>query len=140
MIVISIDPGRSKVGIALVNNYSGCMSRKVVSKHDIGAQVAKYKRDYPEAVIICGDATASEEILEEIRDYNIKDEITMVDERNTTIEARELYWARHKKPWFLFFIPKSMIKPSRNIDDYAAYAIALRYIKENRSGSRKKYN
>ena len=131
MIVIAVDPGKSKIGIAVVNSVGGTITRKVCSRTSFCEDVDHYMRNYPTAHVVCGDGTKSKDVVRELREYGIKD-IHIVDESNTTWEARKGYWARHRKPWYLFFMPSSMLKPRRNIDDFAAWVIAHRYIDANR--------
>jgi hypothetical protein len=51
-----------------------------------------------------------------------------VDERDTTLRAREL-WRRAEPPRGLArLLPPGLRSPPGPIDDYAAWAIALRYL------------
>ena len=59
-------------------------------------------------------------------------EIITVDERNTTLEARSLYWRLHRPGIFVRLLPEGMRVPPRVIDDLAAWAVALRGLKEYR--------
>ncbi|MBR0203998.1 MAG: hypothetical protein IJQ56_06520, partial [Synergistaceae bacterium] len=58
-------------------------------------------------------------------DYEIK----VVNEKNTTLEARELYWRLHEPSFLMRLIPKNLRVPDRILDDLAAWAIGLRALK-----------
>ena len=130
MIVISIDPGKNKTGIAVVCNVQGDISHRVVKTENAPNYIIACKNDYPESPIICGDSTTSKDFVQRLRDFGVENEIIFVDETKSSEEARMLYWDRHRKPWYLFFLPSTMIVPKRSIDDYAAMIIARRYLKE----------
>ena len=53
----------------------------------------------------------------------------VIDEKNSTIEAKNLYWKIHKPGFLLKFIPEKLRSPRRDVDDLAAWVIALRGIK-----------
>ncbi|MBQ0105859.1 MAG: RuvX/YqgF family protein [Armatimonadetes bacterium] len=126
MIVIGIDPGRKMCGICVEDSYQGTIKRRVISSRTLLDCVAKYKSTYPEAVIVCGDSAASRELINKINTLNFP--IEFVNEENTTKEARKIYWQRHRKPLWGFFLPRTMLTPRRRIDDYAAVIIARRYM------------
>lgn len=54
--------------------------------------------------------------------------VITVDERGTTLEARDLYWRLHSPTLLQRCLPRGLRVPPRPLDDLAAWAIALRYI------------
>lgn len=56
-------------------------------------------------------------------------EYVVVDEHGTTLEARGLYWSLHPPRFPLSLVPRSLLLPRRPIDDLAAWAIALKFLK-----------
>ena len=81
--------------------------------------------------IAIGDGTTSKKFAEFIR-KKINVDIIIVNEKNTTLEARNLYWKIHKPSLWMKFIPKGLRVPARVLDDLAAWAIALRAVKKYR--------
>lgn len=53
-------------------------------------------------------------------------ELLIVDEKNSTLEARLVYWNLHPPRGWRKLIPLSLQTPPRAVDDLAAYCIALR--------------
>ena len=72
-----------------------------------------------------GNGTKSKEFYVYLKN-KISCEIKLVDEKNTTLEARKLYWKIHKPDLFERLLPEGLRVPKRNLDDLAAFAIALR--------------
>lgn len=54
--------------------------------------------------------------------------VHLVDERETTLRARALYFADHPPRGWRKLIPLGMQVPPRPIDDYAAVLIARRFL------------
>ena len=127
MIVIGIDPGRKKTGICVVDSIHGILRRSVISSITLSDYIIKYKLHYPDATIVCGDSTSSKDLVKSL-DTNSND-VIFIDEKNSTVEARKLYWKKHRKPWWALLIPKSLLHPPRRVDDYAAVVIVYRYLK-----------
>ena len=128
MIVIGIDPGRKRCGISVVDSVQGTLKRSLVSSLALMDKLTIYKSDYPDSVIVCGDSASSKDLMKSLNTLNY--DVIYIDEKNSTLEGRKLYWKRHKKPWWALLIPKTMLHPKRRIDDYAATVIAKRYIEK----------
>jgi RNase H-fold protein (predicted Holliday junction resolvase) len=55
--------------------------------------------------------------------------VELVDERETTLQARARFFRDHPPRGWRRLIPAGMLLPDRPIDDYAALLIAERYLK-----------
>lgn len=128
--VIGVDPGLSKVGLALLEEGGRLIERCIVPRSEAAAEVARMALG-KKAVIALGDGTKTKEVEEEIL-YTLagaKDfRIIRVDERNTTVEGRRLYLLDNRKYWWNWLIPIGLRTPDRAWDDYVAEVIARRYI------------
>ncbi len=80
------------------------------------------------AGIFLGAGTASREVALELERKGLP--YRYVDERDSTLAARAVYWQLHppRGLWTLF--PTSLRVPPRDIDDLAAWVIATRGLKE----------
>ena len=78
--------------------------------------------------IALGDGTGSKEFYDYIKTVTSY-EIIIVNERNTTLEARGLYWKLHRPGFLMRLLPESLRVPARILDDLAAWAIALRALR-----------
>ena len=143
-LVLAFDPGRDKTGFALVNCdgeliFSGIFPSierekffdALLNSESIDEFVIEYPCErissFIERVklIAIGNGTHSSEFYEAAKKiFSI--EIKITDERNTTLEARNLYWKLHKPGFFLKILPQGLRVPPRVLDDLAAWAIAER--------------
>ncbi len=151
MNILSIDPGKSKFGAAVVSDAGLILYRKIVRIQNGGAPktndifnlicaplaaiIDEIFLDYTVGIITLGDKTASKQYLSALGTIVKKDprlsgiEIVAVDESRTTEAARALYH-KHNPPFFLLrWLPLSLIPVFCDVDDFAAAAIALKYLK-----------
>lgn len=123
--LIAIDPGQ-RVGVAWVA-FDGRLLRAEVVDVDALTNYA-----FPEAArVVVGDSTGSRTVQARLRGRMVPFEV--VDEHRTSEEARALYWRDHPARGLLRLVPRGMRVPPRPIDDYAAYAIALRALRLRRT-------
>jgi hypothetical protein len=120
MLVAAFDPGKN-LGYALTDGCGRLLDSAVVALSEL------HRFEVPsQATVVVGDGTGSRAVERILARRNL---VTVrVDERGTTIEARKLYFRDHppRRPWR--WLPRGLWWPPRPIDDYAAYAIALRYL------------
>ena len=142
-LILAFDPGRDKTGFALVNLdgeliFSGMFPSierekffdALLNSESIDEFIIERTGEKISAFIervkfiAIGNGTSSKEFYEAAK--VLKFEIKITDERNTTLEARNLYWKIHKPGFFLRILPKGLRVPPRVLDDLAAWAIARR--------------
>ena len=141
-LILAFDPGRDKTGFALVNLdgeliFSGMFPSierekffdALLNSESIDEFIIERGEKISDLIgrvkfIAIGNGTSSKEFYEAAK--ILKFEIKITDERNTTLEARNLYWKLHKPGFFLRFLPKGLRVPPRVLDDLAAWAIARR--------------
>ena len=157
-IVLGIDPGRDKTGFAFVDDRGALLAsgifpsneadnffsavlagREYFSSWLIEGSAESLHENLLSAIkfIAIGDGTHSKNFTERVRE-SLPCEILTVDERNTTLEARGLYWKIHRPSFLMRLIPEGVRVPARVLDDLAAWAIALRGLKKYRDIRRNK--
>ena len=157
-IILALDPGRDKTGFAFVNHDGGLILSGIFATSDSAKFFEAVKCNtqtlceyitegnfdlLPKNLTACiefiavGNGTHSKEFTAQVS-ANLPCEIVIADERNTTLEARELYWQIHKPGFLMRLIPQGLRVPDRILDDLAAWAIALRALKKYRDISRNK--
>ncbi len=118
--VAAYDPGRN-VGFALVD-AEGRAERLALATLDSLDEVAPPA----DAVVVVGSGTGRKELLRALRDRGL--DPVAVDERGTSLEAQALWRAhasgRGRERW----VPTGLRTPRAPIDQYAAWAIALRHL------------
>ncbi|MDI9423123.1 MAG: Holliday junction resolvase RuvX [Bacillota bacterium] len=126
MIVLGIDPGREKCGLAVVSPNL-VLVKRVVARGEFLDLAREYIRQYNVARIVLGDGTGSKDFLQEIEGVL---PVVTVDEQYTTEEARKRYWLDHRPKGWRRFLPTSMQVPPEPFDDYVAVILAERYLSE----------
>lgn len=122
-VVLGVDPGR-RVGLAWVDAAGRLLRSEVVDEAALRDLVA-----CPDLVVAVGDGTGSRAVRAALTEAGAR--VVTVDERASSEEGRELYWRDHPPRGWQRLLPAGMRTPPRPIDDYAAYAIALRWLAAN---------
>jgi hypothetical protein len=79
-------------------------------------------------MVIIGDGTHSKQIVSAIRDHLPSMGILVVDEQNTSIQARERYWEHNPRKGLRRFWPATLQVPPEEVDDFVAYILAERVL------------
>jgi hypothetical protein len=82
-------------------------------------------------LVILGDSTGSKEVKTAIRNHLPSMGLLVVDEKETTIQARERYWEHNPRRGWKRFFPSSLFVPPVPYDDYAALVLAERVLIES---------
>ncbi len=130
--VLAIDPGTSKCGLALVHRKSGGQLELIwhqVAPTDCVVDSLRAAEDIsPFQLIIVGGGTSSNLVVREIREKLPSMGILVVDETNTTLQARERYWEHHPRRGWRRFLPATLQVPPDPVDDFVALILAERVL------------
>jgi RNase H-fold protein (predicted Holliday junction resolvase) len=134
--LLGFDPGRDKCGIAIVNPTANQIDQTPIlhevapatqALDRIGQLLAAHSIDR----LIIGDQTASKTWQQRIKQAFPDLEIVMVDERNSSLEARDRYWQMYPPTGLMRLTPKGMRQPPRPIDDIVAILLIERYLMQS---------
>ena len=140
-LVLGLDPGRDKTGFAFVNFSGELILSGIFPTSEREKFFAGHYQDYViegnssislsnVKFIALGNGTNSKEFHEYVKS-KVTCEIIIVDEKNTTLDARKLYWKIHKPGFFAKLLPENLRVPKRVLDDLAAWEISLRALNQN---------
>ena len=132
--VLAVDPGREKCGIAVLDRQCGVMRQAVVERFRLLPLAEAVIREFECRTIVLGDGTATAQTKKELSlllTENIIDQIAVVDERNSTWEARLRYWLAHPPSGWRKLLPIGLLTPPCAIDDFAAIILGERYFAKN---------
>ena len=127
MIVLAIDPGKEKCGVAVVDQES-VLWQQVLERNGYLSLVGEAVRQYSVDKIILGDGTGSADFLREIKGRLPEVEVKVIDEKFSSEEARKRYWLDHRPSGFRRILPTSMQLPPEPYDDYVAVILAERFL------------
>ena len=124
--ILGVDPGTRKAGYAIVGGDGAVVIQGIEELAVLPARVAEISEAHAIAVVALGTGTNSERVRGVLAIIGVP--VELVDERETTLRARALYFADHPPRGWRRLIPLGMQVPPRPIDDYAAVLIARRYL------------
>ncbi|NDJ21477.1 Holliday junction resolvase RuvX [Nostoc sp. B(2019)] len=128
-VILGFDPGRDKCGLAVMGLDRQLHYHQVVLAKEAIATIETLRQKFPISLMVMGDQTTakqwkqrmSQELAEPLN-------IILVDERYTTLEARDRYWQMYPPKGLTKLLPQSMRQPPRPIDDIVAILLIERYL------------
>jgi len=121
-IVLAIDPGRMKCGVA-VCAPGHILARAVVDTGSLAACVKDWQSRYKVTDVVIGDRTGADD-AEHILAPIVSGAIRRIDEAGTTLRARDRYFKDHPPRGWRRLIPRGLLTPPEPYDDYAAVLLA----------------
>lgn len=126
--VLAVDPGKDKVGLAVVSSARGLLMRAIEQRKTFASAAAELIAEHDVDTIVVGDRTASHEVVESLRDIT-RLPIVTVDEHRSSMEGRELYLRENPGRGLCRWLPIGLRVPDRPYDDYVAQVLASRYFR-----------
>jgi RNase H-fold protein (predicted Holliday junction resolvase) len=128
MIVLGIDPGTHKAGFALLQGGESetPLDLGIEPLESLVERVAALSQRYDIGAVALGRGTHAGTVAQMLERLRLP--VHFVDEHETTLLARALYFADHPPRGWRRLVPLGMQLPPRPIDDYAAVLIARRYL------------
>lgn len=122
--ILAIDPGRDKCGLAVMADRERVLEKKIVARPALSAEVGRLAARYQIATIVIGEGAFGRAAAKELP-TGVK--TTFVPEKNTTWLARRRYWRENPPRGLWRFIPTSLRVPPAPVDDLAAILIGERF-------------
>ncbi|MBN3032886.1 MAG: pre-16S rRNA-processing nuclease YqgF [Candidatus Saganbacteria bacterium] len=123
--ILALDPGKDKCGLALFGKDGKVVEQRIVKRRELHRAIAHY---HEAARIVIGDSANGRAIAEELKKLNLPRTISLFPEKDTTWQARKLYWRAHPPQGWRRFVPVSLLTVPVPVDDYAAVIIGQRYL------------
>ncbi len=127
-VIVSVDPGREKCGIAVVDSSGTVLKRKVVTTISVIDNLLELTEKYSADKILIGSGTNSKTIKKRIIDSIPNIPIDIVDETHSTEIARKLYFKEYPPKGIFKIIPIGLQIPPVPYDDFAAVVLAKKYL------------
>lgn len=126
-LILGFDPGRDKCGLAIVGTDRKAVWHEVVAAENAIAQIQQLRQQYALKTIVMGNQTTAKQWQQKLEE-NLDLPIVLVDERYSTLEARDLYWQMYPPKGLARLIPQGMRDVPRPIDDLVAILLVERYL------------
>lgn len=135
-VILGFDPGRQKCGLAVMAVDRKLHYHQVIAAEQTIATIQSLRQKYAISVLVMGDQTTAKIWKKQLtQDLPEPLRIILVDERYSTLEARDRYWQMYPPKGLYRFIPKGMRPLPRPVDDIVAILLIERYL-ERLSGNR----
>ncbi|MEG4045803.1 pre-16S rRNA-processing nuclease YqgF [Microcoleus sp. Pol17_C1] len=130
--ILGFDPGKDKCGIAVMGrDRSVCYHQVVLSEAAIST-IQSLCEQFPIELLVMGDQTTSKSWKQKLtQSLSPEIEIVRVDERFSSLEAKERYWEMYPPTGLSRLIPQGMRTPPRPVDDIVAIVLIERYLKKS---------
>ncbi len=126
-LVLAVDPGRDKCGVAIVTSEDEIRFHRVVPVAKMRAMLEELAQNWHFTHLVLGNSTSSQEWRQRISDWLPEVTIILQDERGSTLAARPLYWQHNPPRGWRRLVPLSLQHPPEPIDDFAAVVLARRF-------------
>ncbi len=133
-VVLAIDPGTAKCGLAVVDDRRRVHARTVVEASGLTDAVAALLRAHPVTHVVVGDRTGARRIAARLREVAGSRPVLPVDEHLSTLEARRRYFRDHPPRGWRRLLPPGLRVPPCPTDDYVAVILAERFLAASAAG------
>lgn len=126
--ILGFDPGRHKCGIAVMGLDRNLFYRSVIMSDDVLSTIEQLQQQYPISLIVMGDQTSANDWKEALTQLQEPLRVVLVDERYSSLEARDRYWQLHPPQGLQRLLPQGLRQPSVPVDDIVAMLLIERYL------------
>jgi RNase H-fold protein (predicted Holliday junction resolvase) len=127
--ILGFDPGKDKCGIAVMSRDKNVSYHEVVTSDEAISTIQSLCKQFPVQLLVMGDQTTSkiwkQKLTQSLSPF-IK--IVQIDERYSSLEARDRYWQMYPPEGLSRLIPQGMRTPPRPVDDIVAIVLIERYL------------
>jgi RNase H-fold protein (predicted Holliday junction resolvase) len=133
-VVIAVDPGREKCGLAVVGRTGKIFTKAVVATGRMPEVVAELAARHRIATVVLGNRTGSRAAAAALSGVGTAEKplaVRTMDEHLSTDQARARYWRDNPPRGLARLVPVTLRVPPVPVDDYVAVILAERYFAEN---------
>jgi RNase H-fold protein (predicted Holliday junction resolvase) len=128
-LILGFDPGRDKCGIAVVQHDLYVREHEVVLAEDAIAKIQAWMQQYSIHTLVMGNQTTAKQWQQRL-EQALEVPIVLIDERYSTLEARDRYWSIYPPKGLARLVPQGMRDVPRPIDDIVAIILVERYLSQ----------
>lgn len=125
---LGIDPGRSKTGLALVDEAGKILALHIAPTVAIEAELRSFAGGEELGAIVMGNGTNNKAIGKAVQKVFPKAKLNLVGEAHSTEEARSLYWQENPPRGWRRLMPLGLLVPPEPLDAYAAVVQVRRWL------------
>jgi hypothetical protein len=126
-VILAVDPGREKCGVAVLSAVR-VLDHRVIPTSGLVPFVGDVLGERAVAWAVVGDQTSSGEVRKLLEAHFPSLAVVTIGEERTTLEARRLYFKDHLPRGWRRLLPLSLQVPPVPHDDYAAIVLGQRFL------------
>ncbi len=127
-VILGFDPGRYKCGLAIVGVDRTLCYHEVILVENVVDHIESLRQTYPISLIVMGDQTGAQLWKQELSRLQEGPNVILVDERYSSLEARDRYWEMFPPKGLNRLLPQRIRSIPRPIDDIVAILLIERYL------------
>jgi RNase H-fold protein (predicted Holliday junction resolvase) len=128
-VILGFDPGKCKCGLAVMGVDRRLRYHQVIATEAAIATIQTLRQQFPISLCVMGDQTTSKDWKQRLSmDLPDPPSIVLVDERYSSLEARDRYWQMYPPQGLTRLIPQSLRSIPRPVDDIVAILLIERYL------------
>lgn len=128
-VILGFDPGRQKCGLAVMGLDRGLHYHQVVLAQEAITTIQTLRQQFPISLLVLGNQTSAKDWKQKL-ETEMPDplRIILVDERYSSLEARDRYWQMYPPRGVTRLLPQGIRTIPRPIDDIVAILLIERYL------------
>jgi len=128
--ILGFDPGKDKCGVAVMSLQGKIETHQVIATDEVINSLQTLIKKYAVTLLVIGNQTTSKIWLKRLeKEIPSTIPIQLVDEYNSSLEARERYWQMYPAKGLMRLVPLGMRLPPRPVDDLVAIILIERYLR-----------
>lgn len=127
-IILGFDPGRHKCGLAAMGVDRTLHYHQVIAADEVIDTIQQLQKQLPISIVVMGDQTSAKTWKQKLSHDLPELRVVLVDERYSSLEARDRYWKMYPPKGMYRLIPQGMRTPPRSLDDIVAILLIERYL------------
>ena len=129
-VILGVDPGRSKTGLALVKSTGEIVKTQVALMTDFAWELQNFLDGSSIQCVVLGNGTTSQNMVATVQKLLPGVACQVVEESHSTEEARKLYWQLYPPKGLKKLIPLGLQVPPENLDGLAAVILVRRFLQQ----------
>jgi RNase H-fold protein (predicted Holliday junction resolvase) len=129
-VLLGFDPGRDKCGVVVRSAQGEWLFQEVVAATAALELIRNLYRQYQPEVLVMGDQTTGKQWRQQLQEQVPGAKVVTVDERYSTLEAKNKYWKLYPAQGWRRLLPPGMRPLPRPVDDVAAMILVERYCQQ----------
>ena len=125
-LIAGLDPGRSKCGLVLTDRLAQQIHQAAILSPSQTLDWLRHWHTQGLRTLVMGNGTGSKPWFSRLGDLDLT--LELVDERGTTLAARQRYWELFPPRGLAKLIPMGLRMPPRDLDDLAAQLLLERQL------------